>query len=117
MSNTPAFPKDMPHVGLIHGDIDSDLSTGHGNSRESGLLAEVQNTRQQLGEKTAELTDKLRELPANAKQVAATKLGDYQAKFERSIEEANDRIKTQPVKSVLIAFGVGFLVGLTAMRR
>jgi ElaB/YqjD/DUF883 family membrane-anchored ribosome-binding protein len=106
----------MPHVGLIHGDIDADLSTGHG-SRESGLLAEVNTTRQELGAKTAELTDKLRELPANAKQAAVDKLGDYQAKFERSIEGANDRIKTQPVQSVLIAFGVGFLVGLTAMRR
>jgi ElaB/YqjD/DUF883 family membrane-anchored ribosome-binding protein len=115
MSNIPAFPKDMPHLSMIPGESDSDLSTSHGGN-ESGLLSDVQTARRELGEKPGRLSDEIGELPAKAKRLAGNALGDYQSRVQKSLGGVENRIKDQPVKAILIAFGVGALLGLITRR-
>ena len=82
----------------------------------------------QLREKTSDVKASLQEMGASAKQLAQEKFEDvresmvgyYEQGREKAMElehSLENRIRERPISSLLIATGLGFLIGMLWMRK
>jgi ElaB/YqjD/DUF883 family membrane-anchored ribosome-binding protein len=82
----------------------------------------------QLREKTSDVKSSLQEMGSSAKQMAQEKFEDvrdsmvgyYEQGRDKAIElehSLENRIRERPISSLLVATGVGFLVGMLWMRK
>jgi ElaB/YqjD/DUF883 family membrane-anchored ribosome-binding protein len=82
----------------------------------------------QLREKSGDIKQNLQEMGSTAKQLAQEKLegvrdtmvGYYEQGRDRAVElehSLENRIREKPISSILIATGLGFLIGMFWMRK
>jgi len=82
----------------------------------------------QLREKTSDIKSSLQEMGSTAKNIAQEKFEDVRDSMSSYYEQGRDkamelehslenRIRERPVSSILIATGLGFLIGMLWMRK
>lgn len=89
--------------------------------RESGGTQKLQEKARELGQNLQELGSAAREAAqeqiGNIRENAAGYVEQKCAKCQEMEQSLESRIRTQPVKSTLIACGIGFVLGLFFRRR
>jgi ElaB/YqjD/DUF883 family membrane-anchored ribosome-binding protein len=66
---------------------------------------------------TEDAKDAARELGGSAQETIGEWAGQAQRAYGSAVEEASEYVRTQPVTALLIAGGVGFLLGALLVRR
>jgi ElaB/YqjD/DUF883 family membrane-anchored ribosome-binding protein len=101
----------------------SRANQGRQGEREQGGQMEQSGATGQLKEKASEMAQSLRDMGSSVKDVAKEQYENVRDKAEEYYEygreraqewqqQAEDYIREQPLKSVLIAAGVGILLGV-----